>query len=180
MSRLALLNATLGGTLIGAGLFLILAPAAARQALDRFPRSRVAGWVLATLALLWAARLLFVMPMGGFDRFKPALYGLTPLAILALGFCMDDLLAVRALGGLLLMLPALFLDAGFGHPSVWRVLNSTLAYLMVIKGLVLVLEPYRFRQAVAWALKRPPAARGWGGAACFLGAVVLTLALTVY
>ena len=111
---------------------------------------------------------------------EPLLYVLTPLSIVLVGFFVDDLLAPRALGGLLLLLAAPLLDAARWHASPLRLVVVVAAYILVVKGVVLVVCPYQFRKKVERFLTGDHACRLWGSAGCVVGAVLLTLALTVY
>ncbi|HMP74332.1 MAG TPA: hypothetical protein PKE55_13815 [Kiritimatiellia bacterium] len=127
------------------GLDFLLRPRSAQAGLAAFPRHRIAGVVLATFALLWAAWLLNTMQLGFLDAYKPTLFFLTPIAIYLVITYLDDLLGPRALGGLMMMLPTALLDASRWHDSSLRYLPIVIAYLFVIFGIWLTLCPFRFR-----------------------------------
>jgi hypothetical protein len=121
-------------------------PQAARAGLDRLPRNRWLGYALVILDLAWVAYEVQHLPLGNLEGLKEYLPYLTPLAILLVAFFMDELLAARAFGGLLLLLPIPVLDAAFLHPSPWRLVLVAVAYAWAVAGMVIVLAPYRLRQ----------------------------------
>ena len=100
-----------------AGVFLILVgfiglvkPDSA-NAIQRFPRSRVAGIVLLTICLAWTFLLLATIQMGEFSSFRRPLLIALPIGyVLALRF-VDEFLAVRALGILCLLAAEPLLEA---------------------------------------------------------------------
>lgn len=148
----------MGALGIAASLWQALAPAQVRQLLDALPRHTLAGWALAAADLLWVAWLINRTNLGSFDAWKPALYFLTPLSFYLLIQYLDELLAVRALGGLLLLLAAPVLDIARWHTSDWRLVIAGLAYLWVVIGMTLVMSPHLFRRTVRLVL--PDDARG--------------------
>ena len=180
MSELARAALLLGGALGALGLLCVLAPRNARVWVEAFPRSRPAGWVLAAVALVWSARLLLAAPLGRFEGFKPLAFLATPVAFFLVVHYVDELLAARALGGILLLVPAPILDVARWHGSAWRFVVVLLAYLMAIKGIVLVLSPYQFRRKAALCIRDDGHCRVCGGIALTSGALVVALALAVY
>jgi len=127
--------------LIGSG-WVLGRPAEAMRALKAFPRSVWPGRVLSTVDLVWAAMLLNEMPMGSFDSWKVALYVLCPLAVVLVPIYLDELLSVRALGGLYLLLADPILDTARWHASDLSIIMSVIAYILVIFGIAFVLAPY--------------------------------------
>jgi len=155
--------------------WMVLYPAAARRAFAAFPRSRIAGIVLATVDLGWSAWWVLHMPLGSFERYKPLVYFAAPVVWFAVVFLMDELLASRALGGLFLLLPAPMLSAARWHPSPWRLVVVVLAYLMVIKGMALTLSPWLFRKSAEIWLSTDRRCRLVGAAGLVLAALLVAL-----
>lgn len=116
--------------------------------LRAFPRSVWPGRILATIDLVWAALLLNEMPMGAFDSWKISLYLLCPLAIVLVPLYLDELLSVRAMGGLYLLLAAPILDAARWHPSNLSLIMSVIAYIMIVFGIAFVLAPYLLNRII--------------------------------
>ena len=134
--------------------FLILTRASqVRRAFDAFPRHRTIGLLLTAVALLWSAYLVDQMTLGDLSRFKWLLYIITPLSFYLIMQFLDELLAARAFGGRLMLVPTLMVDAARWHPSSWRLVVIVLAYAMVIAGIWLVLCPFKFRIWATWCMK---------------------------
>lgn len=128
------------------GLWALAAPAGFRTAVQAFPRNRLIGRALAVAALLWSAYLVKEMPLGGFDRFKSALYVIAPLAIFFTFRYMDELLAPRGFGGVLLLAATPALEAIRWNESAWRLVITTTIYVLIVWSMVIVLSPFRFRK----------------------------------
>mgnify|MGYP003585500246 CR=1 FL=1 len=177
LAHIALL---LGAAGLAAGLWQLIAPAQVRRMLDAFPRSTATAWALTAIDLLWVAWLLHHTNLGRFDYLKPALYFLTPLSFFLLINYLDELLAARALGGLLLLLPHPVLQIAQWHPSEWRLVVVSLAYLWAVAGMALVLSPYLFRRTALIVV--PTDARSRLSAALKLAVSIglIGLGLTVY
>lgn len=180
MSRLMML--TLGLVVVTLPLYvgMLWKPALMREGFRRFPRSRWSGRILAIIAVAWAAWVLNDMPLGRFDAYKS---GLIPTAIVfgvLVLIYMDELLAPRALGALLLLYPAPLLEAARLHDSRWSVVMSVVAYIMIIKGLIFLLSPYLFRRFSEVVLKTNMAFRLAGGGGVVFDVLLLLLACAVY
>ena len=180
MSTLAIL------TLIPAILFLplhaalLVKPAWVQEGVRRFPRNRWCGYALAVAAIAWAAWLLHGLPLGRFESLKTWLIPVTIIFGGLVCYYMEELLAPRALGALLLLYPAPLLEAARLHESDWSVVMSVLAYIMVIKGMTLLLSPYRFRHLTERFLRTDAVCRLAGTGGLAVDALLLLLALTVY
>ena len=159
---------------------LLVAPALARRGIAAFPRHVLTGRLLALIAMAWGTYELFQMPMGFLDAWKPVLWGLAPVSYVLIIFFLDELLPVRALGGLLLLAPTPMLDAARWHPSPWRFVIIALAFAWVIWGMVLVVTPFRLRQAAAFWIATDGRCRLAGLLGVLVGAFLIALALTVY
>ncbi len=180
MSTLALLTLVLAILLAIESTALLVTPRRVRIWLQRFPRDVWSGRILAALAVLWAAWVVYEMPLGRFESWKPMVW---PVAVLLAGFVwyyMDELLAPRALGALLLLYPAPLLAAARWHPSRWSAVVSVLAYLCVVKGLILLLGPYWFRVAVERFLASDRNCRCWGVVGFAIAVMLFGLILFVY
>lgn len=168
-----------GGALVLGGAACAAAPGGMWRMVRAFPRHALAGRLLTAAALVWVAWLLFEMPLGRFERYKPLLWILTPASFVLIAVFIDELLAPRALGGLLLLVATPMLDAARWNPSLSRLVITVFAFVLVIVGMVLVISPYRFRTELAW-MERPGATRLAGIAAAVAGSAVFLLGLIAY
>src|SRR5438477_1975898 len=172
------------GIVAGAFLILISLPGLLKPDLanvaQRFPRSRVAGVILLTIALLWTFWLLATIEMGEFSAFRrPLLIALPVGYVLALRF-VEEFLAVRALGILCLLAAEPLLDAAFLRNETSRLLVTVFAYLLVVAGLFWVTMPYLLRDQINWSARSAFRWRFLHAVACVYGGVILTFAVTQY
>lgn len=177
---LAQLSLLLGALGTAAGLWQLAAPAQVRRMLAALPRHTPTAWALAGVDLLWVAWLLNQTPLGRFDNWKPALYFLTPLSFFLLINYLDELLAVRALGGFLLLAAAPVLDITRWHDSPWRLVVTVIAYLWVVVGMALVMSPYLFRRAERFLVPDDARARLSALLKLAVSAVLVVLGLRVF
>ncbi len=159
---------------------LLFAPSLWREGFRRFPRSRWCGRILAVVAVAWAGWVLRDMPLGRFEMLKAGLIPLCVLMVILVWIYMDELLAPRALGAILLLYPAPLLEAARLHDSPWRVLASALAYILVVKGMMLLLNPYLFRRFSELALGNNRLCRIAGGAGLVFDFFLVLVALRFY
>jgi len=180
MISLANICVILGGLYIVLHLPLMVMPQAARRFLRAFPRNKWAGGGLAIVALAWAAWEVYDMPLGMIDQYKIWLWAIGPVTgVLVLTF-MNELLAVRALGGILMLAACPVLEIQRLNASYWTWVPAGLVYIWVVAGMILMLSPYRFRHVVErfCATDRGCMAMGAGGVA--MGGVLIALGLRVF
>ena len=151
------------------GLPMLLAPAAAQRALAAFPRNRAAAWILTAIDLTWVVLIMRGASLGPFDILKPYLPLIGALVCAAIAWGLDELLAVRALGGLLLLLGDPILDTVRWTGGAWPIALAILAYILVIVGAVWVLWPWTFRKTHERLTKNPFRWRLWSALWIVLG-----------
>lgn len=169
-----------GGFLLLVSLLVLLRPAAARAFALRFPRSRVTGVVLATMALLWCFWLLATMEMGEFSVFRRPLLIFLPIGYFLVLRFVDEFLAVRALGILCLLAAEPLLDAAFFRYERSRLLVTVFAYLLIVAGLFWVTMPYLLRDHLRWTSQTNGRWRALPLAALLFAAAILVCAFTRY
>jgi len=139
-----------------------------------FPRSRAAGTVLIVAAAVWGFWLAWTIDLGEFSGLRNKLL----VAIVVLAFLswryVQEFLAVRALGMLLLLASEPLLESAVLRDESSRVLLVLLAYAWVAAGLFFVGMPYLLRDAITW-ISQP---RWKWGLAC-IGGVAYGLVLLV-
>jgi uncharacterized protein YjeT (DUF2065 family) len=94
------------------------------------------------------------------------------LVFVAMVWLMDELLAPRALGGLLLLAANPLLNAVRWADSAWRYVPVVTAYAWVIVGCALMLYPWLFRRWSAQFVEKPGWLRLAGGGKLLAGVVL--------
>ena len=126
-----------------------------KRGLTAFPRSRIPGLVLTAIALAWAVWHVRQIPFEVFTFIpKIALFGAPVLYYLIITE-MKDLLSVRSLGAVMMLAGVAILDAIRWHDSSWRLVITTVVYLMGVKGMFFTASPYWFRYGVEWMWAKP-------------------------
>jgi hypothetical protein len=169
-----------GVFLVLIGLAGLLRPAASRTAARQLPRSRVAGFVLLTIAFFWSFWLLATMEMGEFSSFRKPLLIIMPIGFLLILRFVDEFLAARALGIIFLLAAEPLLDAAFFRSETSRLLVTVFAYLLIVAGLFWVTMPYLLRDQINWSARTNGRWRLTHGLALLYGAAILACAVTRY
>lgn len=159
---------------------LVLTPGLSRKAWTAFPRCAPVGWILTVISVSWFAWHVYQTPFGRLEHLKSLVWPAVPFASALIIVFVDDLLAARALGMVLLLVPAPLLVGMRMTTSNFRYVVVILAYAMALKGMVLVMSPFRFRKAAAWWLRNDTWCRVVGGIGAAFAALVTTLALIVF
>jgi hypothetical protein len=146
--------------LIGSHALMLAKPAMVQGYLKKFPRDVMAGRVILGIGMLWFWLLVapeglgklsaLQMDLGEFNKSKPLLRLLVPVALVAVAVSVRDFLAVRALGLLGLMIAAPLLESAFLKDPQSRLLVPIYAYAMLTACLFMVGMPYLFRDAITW------------------------------
>jgi len=145
-----------------------------------FPRHVWAGRILVAVDIIWSAWLLMQMGFTWVDAHQILVYVAVPAAYVLVILFVDDLLAARALGGFMLLVPLPILESAFVHPAASRLIMTSFAYLLVIFGIVLVWSPFKWRQWTERWINRLPVTRAVGGVGMMVGALMLFLAWRIY
>lgn len=180
MTTLAMMAVGIGAAAVLGKAPGVIAPDRTRDFVKDFPRNRFWGWALAALDLVLAAVLVWEMPLGWFDAWKMSLVIVCPVALALVGIFLNELLAARALGGLLLIAAAPVLEEARFHPSGARLVMSVLAYAWVIPGMVIVANPWWFRKLSAPLMATNRRCRLASAAGVLLGLALIGLGLWVY
>ena len=127
----------------------------AAEAMKAFPRSLIGGCVLSAVAFLWAAVISYVAPLDFFLRFKTLITVILVLSVPLSWVLIPDLLAARALGGVMVLLPAPILVASRLVDTEWRLVVVSLMYIYALAGMVFIMSPYYCRDIITWLTKTP-------------------------
>jgi len=142
------LNMIAGGIFAALSFLVMTRHQGFQRGIKTFPRSRFWGMLLTAIALLWSAIMIDRMTLGELSQYKWLLYVLTPLSFYLIIQFLDELLAARAFGGLLMLMPVVMVESRW-HSSPWRLVVIVLAYVMVVAGIWLMLCPFKFRMWTA-------------------------------
>ena len=177
----------LKGTGIVVGLALLLGHLVAifrkQQAqsfLKALPRNYQWGVILLTIDLVWGMMCLSNMDMGEFFNLRKWFLIIVPISFVLVLVYVQEFLAVRALGSLMLLVAGIVLSAAFQQPPLSRLLLPTVAYAWIIAGLYFVGMPFLMRDWVSWVTAKDSrwALAAYGGAT--YGAAVLVAAVLWY
>ncbi|HYF37322.1 MAG TPA: hypothetical protein VD994_18620 [Prosthecobacter sp.] len=170
----------LGLLLVAAHLWAWRQAGAAKAFLKELPRSYAWGVALMTIDFVWAMMILMNMDMGEFHFLRRPFLTVVPLGYVGMLLYVKEFLAVRALGGLLLLAAGPVLAAAFLQPPVTRLLLPLLAYVWIFVGMFLVGMPFLLRDWVSWAVAKESRWKAcvWGG--IIYGALMAVLAVTTY
>jgi hypothetical protein len=170
----------IGSIMLGFFLAWFSFPQVMNSWLAAFPRNAWAGRVLAAIDIALVAYLLLSENFSWVDAHRELVFLAAPTAFFIVIFLMDELLAVRALGGLFLLVPFWILKAAFEHPAPGKLLMTIFAYLLVVKGIVLVWSPYVYRKQLE-RVSRNTALRNFSLlAGSLLGLVMIVMGLVAY
>ena len=179
------LNLKMVGILVGIVLLLghviaLVRKDSTRAWLLAFPRSRFWGRALALGAAIWAFLLVAGMDLGEFTPYRTLFMVVIPAAAILSIRYVDEFLAVRATGMLLILAAEPVLEAAFLRPEKSRLLLVLLAYAWASFGMLWVGMPYLMRDQIRWLLKSE---FRWS-AALYLGlaygAAILVCAFALY
>ncbi len=168
------------------GLFVLLGHAlalfkgkAAQDWLRTLPRSKPLGVVLLTAAAGWFFWLVWTMDLGEFSNWRNRVLWATPIAWFLAWKYVDEFLAARSLGMLVLLGAEPLLEASFLRPEMpARLCLNTLVYVWVALALFWVGMPYTLRDQIAWITGGEKRWRMAALAGLAYGALLLVLPLT--
>lgn len=175
MTTASLVALILGILLILEAGLLWKAPDRVRGAFMAYPRMRLPAQVLTALCLIWFARNLWLVDFGGFSFLKNGLYLAVPLGWFLIVTYIPDLLAVRALCGLLLLggNPLLVAVRWQGFPS-WVV--GILIYVVMVKAMFLAVYPHYWKRGGVWLFAKPGRVRTAAAGEAAIGVLILASA----
>ena len=148
--------------------------------LKAFPRSGFIGVVLITVAAVWAFALIAVMDLGEFSDYRRSILIVIPVGYALTIKYVDEFLAVRALGILLLLGAETLIEAAFLQPETSRLLLVALAYAWATFGMYFVGMPYLLRDQIGWLSKTDSRWRLACLAGIGYGVAVLVCAVAFY
>ncbi len=172
----ALTGSLLGLSLMAAAAFAMLV-LPRKSALWRWlPRERIAGTALMVLCLAWSAYLVAPLLEGGLSVYRKLLPCLVVL-IAAGGYFLLEYLFTRALGGFLLLICSHMLHEAFACQAPWRWLFAIICYALGIIGMVMIANPWRFRELLQILTEKEKPRRAVAAGLLVCGLICLSIAL---
>lgn len=160
--------------------FALWNPSRTQSLLKVFPRSQTLGSVLMVLAALWFAWILQTADLMEFTVHRTRfLIGLAVLLILILIY-VQEFIAVRALGCLLLLGANVLLDSAFPRDDYPRLVITATAYFYIIFGMFWVGAPYLLRDHIKLLTAKPARFKIASALGSAFGALLLILGIFVY
>lgn len=169
-----------GLLLLAVHLVALIQPQGVQALLRRFPRSREMGAVLWTASAVWAFFLVATIDLGEFSSMRAIFLAIIVAGYFLTLFFVEEFLAVRALGMLLLLAAEPLLESAFLRPETSRLLLSVLAYAWATLGIFWVGKPYLLRDQIGWITRAPWRWRVAAVGGLLYGAAVLIAAITQY
>jgi hypothetical protein len=168
-----------GVLLMAAHAFALLKPAAVQGWLRSFPRSKNWGFALISVAAAWFFFLVARMDLGEFTNWRQVVLIATPIAWLLTWKYVDEFLAVRALGMVVLLAAEPLLEAAFLRPEMSTFFLVGLVYVWVVFAMFWVGTPYTLRDQITWVTGAPKRWQGMAFAGLVYGALLIGLRLTL-
>ena len=169
-----------GLLVLASHVYAMVRPAEVQRFLTGLPRSQRIGEVLLLIDLIWAFGLAWKMDWGEFYYMQNYILILLPVFAYLTWQFVDEFLAVRALGILLLLAAAPLLDAAFLQPPMSRLLVVVLAYAWVVFGMLWVGQPHLLRDQIGWVNRSASRWKLAVGSGLVYGALLLLCALVWY
>jgi hypothetical protein len=179
---MSLFAATLvpGLILVLLGLPLLVDHSGAKAAIQAFPRSTSAGYVVFTAAAGWFLYNIWHLSNADFGEYRTLLFvGFGAIAVLAFR-CVPDFLGVRGACGIVLVGAAPLLNAAYmeyEHPQ--RLYMVGLVYVAIALAIWLGAQPWRLRDFLQWLFARAARSRGVGGLLVAYGILLFVVAFTL-
>jgi len=142
-----------GLLLIVSHAFALARPEKVKNWLRAFPRSPKYGFLLLSVAAIWFFSLVAVMDLGEFSNWRRTVLIGTPIAAYLTWKYVEEFLAVRALGMVVILAAEPLLEAAFLRPEISRLLLVTLVFVWIVFAMFWVGMPYTLRDQIAWVSK---------------------------
>jgi len=148
-------------------------PDTALLALKAYPRTVWPGRIFTAVCLVWFARNLWQVDLGGFNDLKKLLYVAVPVGICLIVVLLPDLLSVRGLCVFFLLAgqPLLIATRWSGTPASLAV--ALMTYLLLIKSMVLVVYPHLWNRGITWWENHPESRKPGLGAGVLVGCLLV-------
>ena len=169
-----------GLLLIALGLPLLMGLSIVKAAIQGFPRSAPAGYVVFGAASAWFLYNILHLSNADFGEYRNYLFvGFAIVAVLSFK-CVPDFLGVRGAAALVLIGASPFLQAAYmeySHPT--RLFMVSFVYVAIALAIWLGAQPWRLRDFLGWLFARPARSRALGGLLFAYGLLLCGAAFTL-
>lgn len=155
----------------------LIQPKAVMGFCKSFPRSRAAAGVLLFVAAVWSFILVRTIDLGEFSGLRNVLLIGVPVGAILAWLYVQEFLAVRSLGMVLLLAAEPLLESAVLRGEGTRLALVLVGYAWATAGLFLVGMPYLLRDAITWVSHTPLRWKIAAAAGLAWGLVVLALAV---
>jgi len=180
MTHLAIASTVIGGVTIAGRLPGVFAPDQFSDFARKFPRSVIWGRVLAAIAALWAAIIMYNAAVDDFAWLKPIVVIGMPIAYWLVIQFADQFLAIRAQAALLLLVAKVVLNAADLSDQPSRLVITVLAYLWVCAAIWMASAPHQVRDVIGFITAKRGRCRISSLVGVVFGVVLVVLGLCVY
>lgn len=139
-----------GVWLIAAHGLALFKPAVVQGWLRSFPRSKNWGLILVSVAAAWFFFLVAKMDLGEFSNWRQTVLIATPIAWVLTWKYVEEFLAVRALGMVVLLAAEPLLEAAFLRAEPAAQFLRVLVYVWIAFAMFWVGTPYTLRDQITW------------------------------
>lgn len=171
--------ALVGILLIAAHALALLKPGAVQAWLRSFPRSKGWGITLLSIAAAWFFYLVATMDLGEFTNWRQVVLIATPIAWLLTWKYVDEFLAVRALGMIVLLAAEPLLESAFLRPEPGCFFLRILVYVWIVFAMFWVGTPYTLRDQITWVTAAEKRWRAAAFAGLAYGVLLMAVMLTL-
>lgn len=141
---------TTGLLLIAGHGYALMQPKTTQDFLRALPRSKPLGFVLLLIAAVWFWLLMKNIDLGEFSNWQTRILIFIPIAACLTWHYVEEFLAVRALGMIVLLAAEPLLESAFLRPEMSRLLLVSLVYVWVGFALFWIGMPFTLRDQIAW------------------------------
>ncbi|MEG1479610.1 MAG: hypothetical protein RSD41_01190 [Kiritimatiellia bacterium] len=170
MNDATFINSILAFVLVLFGAWLLFPSSV--KGLRAFPRARILGCVLTTIAWGWTTAELVCHPIDFLAFVQPYLLWVGILCIPLSWYALANLLPCRALGALLMLFPMPLILATRDYVTGWRLIPITFSYLCLTFGMFVVFYPWILRRVCHTLADCPRLRKAAGIAALLIGGAV--------
>jgi len=167
-----------GVLLVATHALALLKPAVVQGWLRRFPRSKNWGLALVSIAAVWFFFLVAKMDLGEFTNWRQTVLIATPIAWVLTWKYVDEFLAVRSLGMIVLLAAEPLLESAFLHTEPAAQFLRVLVYVWIVFAMFWVGTPYTLRDQITWITAADKRWRVAAFAGLAYGALLIGMVLT--